>query len=93
MKYKSNDNFIIDEAAGDKVLIPISSSVADMGNMLVLNETSSFILELVKEPISIDDIVVSFQKEYDCPEESELRSDIETFINQMIDKGFISTNN
>lgn len=90
MRYKRNDNYIVNEVAGDMVLIPVSNSVADMGSMLVLNETSVFILECMELPVAVEDIVAEFQTAYDCPDEAELRGDIMEFLSQMINRGFVS---
>lgn len=89
MRYIAKNNFIISEAAGDTVLIPLTDSVAKMGSMLVLNETGVFILEHIKEETTVDQLVAAFTEEYDCPEKEELIADIENFLTTMVGKGFV----
>ena len=73
-------NFIISKAAGDIVLIPLTDSVVNMGGMLVLNETSVFILEHIKVATTITQLIDAFNKEYDCPDTQELTNDITSFL-------------
>lgn len=89
MTYKSKENYIISKAAGDIVLIPLTDSVVNMGGMLVLNETSVFILEHIKVATTITQLIDAFNKEYDCPDTQELTNDITSFLTLMIEKGYV----
>ena len=90
VRYKSNDNYVVSEVAGESVIVPMSGSVAKMGSLIVLNETGSFIISCMKEPSTVSEIAKAMANEYDVPEETELCADIQQFIDAMVKRGFFS---
>lgn len=88
--YKSNENFVINNIANETVIVPISSSVANMGNLLILNDTGAFIINHIKESTTIFDIANAMSKEFEVPDEQTLLNDIECFMLEMVKRGFFT---
>ena len=92
LRYKSNNNFTISEVAGEKVILPVSSSVDKLRNLFILNETAAFIVDLLAKEKTLDEIATALTSEYRIDYETAL-TDIEEYVNELVDKGFFSIKN
>ena len=86
--FRSLDNYAVSNIGDEAVLVPTSSGVAQMSDMLNLNSTAAFILRLLEEGRSDDDIVTSVLDEYDAPDADTVREDVDAFISELISRGF-----
>lgn len=89
-KYRSNGNYVVSEVAGETVIVPITCSVAKMGKLIILNSTSSFIVKYLAEPHTVPEIAEALSAEYEVPDEAALATDIQEFIDHMIERGLFS---
>lgn len=86
---KLKEDFELCEIAGNTFLIPIGAAVIDMHKMLDLNETSLFIINILKErECSVKELADEMIKEYEVSEEL-VEKDIEEFMQKGIDLGFL----
>lgn len=91
IRYKSNGNYLVSVVSGESVIVPISNSVAQMTNLLILNDTGAFIINCVNdEPKSVADIAIAMSATYDIEGINSLNTDIQEFIDQMVNRGFFS---
>jgi len=63
----------------------------DTDRVQLLNSTGLYIWKLCTEGRTVSDIVAAFKAEFDDVPEEEVTADVEEFINQMVDSGFIGT--
>lgn len=79
---KISENFIMREIAGECILIPIGSAAADFNGLISLNEVGKFVVELLSQERTVDEIVEHITQEYDVPWEDAL-TDVEAFLQQL----------
>lgn len=84
-----NDNFVARKIGNETILVPLVSNVADMTNVLTLNDVASSIFEALNGENTINDIIVKLIDEYDVNRDV-LELDIEQFINQAEAKQIIA---
>ena len=71
---------------GDEVvLVPLSNKVADMTNVITLNEVGGDILKAIETPSSVQEVVNKLVEIYDVDRET-LLNDVEEFIREAVDK-------
>jgi hypothetical protein len=63
----------------------------DTDRVQLLNTTGLYIWKLCTEGRAITDIVAAFKADFDEVPEDEVAADVEEFINQMVDSGFVGT--
>lgn len=81
-RYYLNENVIISEVAGEMVAVPVVDTVAQMNKVFTLNSTAAFIVELMKEPITIDELTLAIINEFDVDADEAKRD-----ISEIIEKG------
>lgn len=86
---KLKSDFSLCEISGKTFLVPIGAQVIDMRSMFDVNETGEFILRQLKEgALSNEDLLSKMIDEYEV-EEKDAESDLEAFINDGIQLGFL----
>ncbi|WPD24690.1 MAG: PqqD family protein [Candidatus Electrothrix scaldis] len=80
MKRKSD--FILQNIAGEKLLVPIGSQVMDMNGLVTLNETAACVWELLAEERTLDDLTAAVAEEFDV-DSQRARADVQTFIDEI----------
>ncbi len=73
--------FVINEVAGQKVAVPIDCGYGKQ-SIIKTNETGAYILELLKENITKEDILSKITSEY----EVESREGLEKWVDSFIEK-------
>ena len=63
----------------------------DTNGVQLLNSTGLYVWKLCKESHTVDEIIASFKAEFDGVPEGEVSADVEEFLSQMIENGFIGT--
>lgn len=80
---KIKDNFELKEIADRIVAIPTNENVVDFSSVIMLNETSAFLWNLLKEnDMTKEELVKSLLSEYDADEKTAL-SDVSEFIEEL----------
>ncbi len=85
---KIRDGLKLKEIAGEYIVIPLGSLSEEMNVTITLNETGKDIWKFLEENKSEEEIVKLILEKYDVSEE-KAQQDVQNFINQMIEKGFI----
>ena len=71
------------------IAVPVGESVSQFRGVIKLNETSAFILELLKYEISEEEIVNALEKEYDAPRELIIE-DVRRYISEFEKRGLLA---
>ena len=85
---KIRDSLKLKEIAGEYIVIPLGSLSEEMNVTITLNETGKDIWKSLEENKNKEEIVKLILEKYDVSEE-KAQQDVQNFINQMIEKGFI----
>ena len=85
---KIKNGFVVKEIAGATVLIPVGSNSMDFNGMIKVNETGSFLFNLLKNNATEDDLVKALVSEYDVTEDTA-KQDVNAFIKKLKDAGVI----
>lgn len=64
-RYKSLDNYVINNVAGNPILVPVSSSVAQLDDLLLFNESAIEIVEMMQKGLSVNEIANTLESECD----------------------------
>jgi len=76
------------ELDGEIVAVPVGENVDEFRGVVKLNETSAFIFDLLKEEISMDEIVEALEKEYDAPR-SIIAADVKKCLEEFEERGLL----
>lgn len=90
MKYVSNNNYVLNDICGEKVLVPIVNSVAQMDFIYTLNSTGAFILEHIAEATDTETIVDMLLENFET-DRTTAEADVSEFLNEMVAKGYVRT--
>ena len=85
------ESFVIREAGDEMVLVPLVSDIADMTNILNLNNIGSDIIKALDGKKTLLDICAQLYQEYDV-DMDVLRNDILQFIDDAVKKGVVVEN-
>ena len=76
---KINENFLLRDVAGNKVVMPVGEAAERIPGMIKLNATGAFLFERLLVGADEASLLADMKKEYDVSEEQAL-SDIRRFI-------------
>ena len=79
---KIKGNYIKRTIAGEHMLVPVGQSAMEHPGLFAMNETASFIWDILQECSDTDQIVERLLEEYDTDEETA-RKDMNTFIGKL----------
>ena len=71
--------FAINEVAGQLVAVPIDCQYGEQ-SIIKTNETGAYILNLLKNEISFEDIIANINQNYEITNQSELENWLKEFI-------------
>ena len=80
-----SENIVTRQMGDEVVLVPLSNKVADMTNVITLNEVGGDILKAIETPSSVQEVVNKLVEIYDVDRET-LLNDVEEFIREAVDK-------
>ena len=72
-----DDGFVTRRVAGETIIVPVSSRVADLDAIYTLNEVGSRVWTLLEAPKSVPEIVTVLSDEYDATREQITKDVIE----------------
>ena len=64
---KIKEGFMLREVAGNSVVVAVGENL-DFNGMMTLNSTGTFLWNILKEDVSIDDLVNGLVNEYEIDE-------------------------
>ena len=70
------------KTGNEYVLVPVTNNIADMTSVYTLNETGTFIWELIDGKKSVEDLIKAVIDKYDIDKETATR-DVFSFIDNM----------
>ena len=85
---KLKPEFEIVKVADDYTLIPLGEQMEQFNGTVVLNEVSAFLLNLMKNDVSKEELVRALTAEYEVDEETA-RADVEKALSKMTEIGII----
>ena len=86
ISFRRNPDVIAAEAAGETVLLNVTSWV-----YLSFNGTGAWIWGYLEQPRTPDDLCAAAEEEFDAAP-AEIRRDIEEFLSDVVSKGFVLRN-
>jgi hypothetical protein len=86
--YRKTDRVVSREIAGELILVPIRSNVADMESLFTLNEVGSRIFALVDGERSVRDLTSVIVEEFEVSE-GEAEVDVKEFVEKLLEIGSI----
>ena len=89
MKYQAKPGFVKRTIAGETLLVPTGAATREFNGMISLNESASYLWDLLKDEKSMDELTAEMCKEFDAPAD-EIRSDCEAFIANGLKENVIS---
>ncbi len=92
---KQNHDFILKELSGIKYILPYGQQIADRQPGIQVNETGEYIWNLLKNDLTIDEILNELQEYYSIGEDEfpEFSCDIKNFLMQLISMEIIYDEN
>ncbi len=85
---KIKEGFVKTEISGKIVAIPVGANTVDFSGVILLNETSSFLWDLLLCDTDKPALLKALTEEYEIDNETAL-ADIETFLNALKEKDFL----
>ncbi|MFE4130410.1 lasso peptide biosynthesis PqqD family chaperone [Peribacillus sp. YIM B13482] len=82
--YSQSPGNIVSDMDGEKVMLSVSN-----GKYYNLGELGGEIWELMKEPISIQELVITLQSQYNV-DPADCMSHVTGFLNQLLEQGLVS---
>jgi hypothetical protein len=74
--------------AGETVIVPVRSGMGDLTSIYTLNETGSFVWELIEKGVPYSQIAESLCGEYDVPP-AEAMEDLSNFLESLREANLI----
>ena len=81
-------SFEIMELDGQEVAVPIGDIVHEFRGVIKLNETAAFMLSLLKDDITEEQIVEVLSKEYGVPN-SMIVDDVDKYLNEFRERNLL----
>jgi hypothetical protein len=86
--YKATESVVVRRIAGETMLVPITSKLADMQKIFALDEVSALIWSLLDGKHSLQDIVADVTRDFDVTEEVAT-ADAVKFIGELSEVGLV----
>jgi hypothetical protein len=74
--------FAVSDVAGQTVAIPVDSGYGEQ-SIIKTNDTGAYILNLLKQDITIDDIISQIKKDFETESEEALETTVNKFIDSL----------
>lgn len=84
-KYIQSPGNIVSDMDGEKVMLSVAN-----GKYYNLGELGGEIWELMKEPITIQELVTTLQSQYNV-EQTDYQSHVSDFLSQLLEQGLVIT--
>ena len=82
------DEFMLTDVAGDYLLIPVGEHSDAFGGYVALNACSAFLIRQMSQDISVPELVLRLQKEYEV-DEAAARESVEYTVRNLSELGVI----
>ena len=86
---KRKDSFLMQNVAGEYLLVPLGSQVLDMNGILTLNPVAACLWELLAQDSSVDELAAAVSERFDVESDRAL-ADVQTFLDEMVRRGLLT---
>lgn len=86
---KIKDGFVLKNVAEVTVVVPAGAAALDFNGMITLNETGSFLWELLKNETTEEELLKAMLAEYEV-DEATARAGIEKFVKRLSEEGLLA---
>ena len=83
---KVSKDFIMREIAGEHILVPVGAAAAKFNGLITMNEVGKFVLDLLEEERTEQELVEKITKDYDVTPKTAL-ADVKAFLQQLREIG------
>lgn len=87
-RYRRSDGLVFRQIAGEGILVPVSSHVADLRSIFRLSATAAVIWSRLDGNTTVGEIVDLLASEFDGPSD-EVVSDVEAFLSMLQAEGLV----
>ena len=88
MTYKRKDTFILREIAGDHLIVARGPESINYGAVLVLNDSGTFLWNLLDKPVTVDDLVKALADKYSLDVELA-HADVIKYIDKLVENKLV----
>ena len=74
--------FVINEVAGQKVAVPIDCGYGEQ-SIIKTNDTGAYILELLKNDITTEEILLKINEEFEIESQDKLKLWLDSFLEKL----------
>jgi hypothetical protein len=85
---KINENFLLREVAGNRVVMPVGEAAERFNGMIKLNGSGAYLFEKIQAGLDEEGLVAAMLGDYDIDEETA-RRDIGNFVDTLRKMGII----
>ena len=76
-------DFVTNEVADKIVAVAVGDDMEKFNGFIKMNDVSAYIFNMLKEDVTVDEIVTEMQKDYADATEAEIRENVEGFIAEL----------
>ena len=85
---KINENFLLRDVAGQKVVLPVGEAAEKFNGMIRLNDTGIYLWTLLEQDTNEDALVSAMLQDYEIDEQTA-RGDIRRFVETLRKAGIL----
>jgi hypothetical protein len=85
---KRRQDFLLQDVAGEKLLVPLGAQVMDLNGLVILNDTAACVWTLLEQERSLDELSAALADRFDVGLETAA-ADIRTFIDEARRQGLL----
>ncbi len=79
---------MLQNVAGEHLLVPIGAQVMDLNGIIILNETGAYLWEVLAQERSLDELAAAVADEFDV-EPDAARADVQAFLDEIAQIGLL----
>lgn len=83
-----NPNFEITEIADEFIAVPVGSEIVAFNGIVALSEPAAYLLKQMKEPRSLEELVVLITEEYDV-DKYTAEKDVKDIVEKLLEMGLV----
>ncbi len=76
-------NFVTNEVADKIVAVAVGDDLAKFNGFVKMNDVGAYIFNMLKNDVTVDDIVEAMKKDYADTPEAEIKETVEGFVSQL----------
>lgn len=85
---KRNPDFVQQDVAGTKVIVPTGAAVSEFLGMITVNDTGAYLWELLETEQTADTLTDALQEKYEVARE-QAKADVEAFLAELQPTGAV----